>query len=279
MRITENTFKVLKYLNWDKPVMEHPDMIKDTFLGVKNIVGQPTVKDTLQQVMRTWDKDRTAYLKNIDILSESFVNALERTASAFDKLDWDKEAPKVLQGTLIIPKNQSTLVYNLVKDSNRLAYSGSLIFLSGHAVVINAFLLSPTKIEFQYVNQDLIMINGEEIDSDAAYDYHCILIESIVSYYFFKKYAEIETREVAKNSRVGKVRADKVLNETKVDVNVMDCRWYTNITRTKGFSVRGHFRLQPFKENGEWSKKLIYINEFQKQGYTAKARKLLKQFD
>ena len=48
----------------------------------------------------------------------------------------------------------------------------------------------------------------------------------------------------------------------------MDCTWFTTIVRNECFSVRGHFRLQPQKDNtGNWTKELIYINEFQKHGY------------
>ncbi len=31
--------------------------------------------------------------------------------------------------------------------------------------------------------------------------------------------------------------------------------------------MSGHFRLQNVKENGEWTKRLIYINPYAKHGY------------
>jgi hypothetical protein len=36
--------------------------------------------------------------------------------------------------------------------------------------------------------------------------------------------------------------------------------------------VSGHFRLQPKKSNGEWTKELIWIDEFGKTGYTSNAK-------
>ena len=49
---------------------------------------------------------------------------------------------------------------------------------------------------------------------------------------------------------------------------VLDSRWFTTICRDEGFLVSGHFRLQPCKdEQGEWTRKLIYINPYAKHGY------------
>jgi hypothetical protein len=61
---------------------------------------------------------------------------------------------------------------------------------------------------------------------------------------------------------------DKAVNETGIDVKVLDSRWFTTICRDEGFLVSGHFRLQPCKdEQGEWTRKLIYINPYAKHGY------------
>ena len=60
---------------------------------------------------------------------------------------------------------------------------------------------------------------------------------------------------------------EKVNNFMGVDVQVLDSRWFTTICRDEGFLVSGHFRLQNVKENGEWTKRLIYINPYAKKGY------------
>lgn len=95
------------------------------------------------------------------------------------------------------------------------------------------------------------------------------LINALTIYYF----AEIETKIVGgKEQKKAVVANEKVLNETGVPVKIVDCRWFTNIIRTDGFAVRGHFRLQPKKKDGEWTRELIWINDFEKHGYTSKAR-------
>jgi len=57
----------------------------------------------------------------------------------------------------------------------------------------------------------------------------------------------------------------------------LDSKWFTTLVKSDAFHVRGHFRLQPKKKDGEWTKELIWINDFQKEGYTAPARRLQQQ--
>ena len=96
----------------------------------------------------------------------------------------------------------------------------------------------------------------------------------------FKKYATVElvTVEAGKKKKVEGVEHGKVLNEMGIDVTLLDSSWFREIIRNKGFKVRGHFRLQPCKdENGNWTRKIIYINEFEKHGYHRKAKINIEQ--
>lgn len=66
-----------------------------------------------------------------------------------------------------------------------------------------------------------------------------------------------------------RLRKDKDINYVYVDSS-----WDTNIDVINPFSVKGHFRHQPKKnENGEWYKELIYIDGFMKKGYHRKSTK------
>jgi hypothetical protein len=87
----------------------------------------------------------------------------------------------------------------------------------------------------------------------------------------FKSYAEVETKTIFAETKQ-KDGIDKYVNDTKLNLTFLDSKWFTNIVKTEGFAVQGHFRLQPKKKNGEWTKELIWINEFNKLGYTAPAR-------
>lgn len=91
--------------------------------------------------------------------------------------------------------------------------------------------------------------------------------------HFFKEFAEVETKFIGANKTVKEIGC-KYVNDTKLDITYLDSKWFTNLVKSEGFNVRGHFRLQPFGE-GLKQRKLIWINDFEKSGYTAKARILL----
>lgn len=91
----------------------------------------------------------------------------------------------------------------------------------------------------------------------------------------FKNYGEVELIfvESGTKKKADNVDRGKVINELGVNATLLDSRWFREIIRTESFKVSGHFRLQPYKnEKGEWTKKLIYINEFEKHGYHRRAK-------
>ena len=94
----------------------------------------------------------------------------------------------------------------------------------------------------------------------------------------FLKYADVEVVNIYGNQRKALPdKPDVIENKSGVPVKFIDSRWIREIIRTEGFKVRGHFRLQPTKnEDGEWTRKLIFINEFEKHGYHRRALKTLE---
>jgi len=95
----------------------------------------------------------------------------------------------------------------------------------------------------------------------------------IIIFRMFKNYAEVETKIIPPNSKVKDV-GGKYVNDTKLNLTYLDSKWFTNLVKSDGFTVSGHFRLQPKKKDGEWTRELIWINEFEKTGYIAPARKI-----
>lgn len=68
-----------------------------------------------------------------------------------------------------------------------------------------------------------------------------------------------------------KTKSEKIYNGSPNTVYVVDSSWNKLIIRTEGFAVRGHFRLQPYGE-GMRDRKLLWINAFEKNGYTRKPK-------
>ena len=95
------------------------------------------------------------------------------------------------------------------------------------------------------------------------------LIAKIIVLKMFKSYAEVETVYVKANSK--KVSDKKYVNDTNQNITFLDSTWFTNLVRSEEFKVSGHFRLQVCGE-GRKDKKLIWISDFVKTGYTRKAQ-------
>lgn len=60
----------------------------------------------------------------------------------------------------------------------------------------------------------------------------------------------------------------QTVTEAGLDYYLFDSKWYTEISNDESFLVSGHFRLQPY---GDGTRKLIWINEYTKNGYHRKA--------
>lgn len=94
----------------------------------------------------------------------------------------------------------------------------------------------------------------------------------LVSFICFMKYCETETKIIKPNGRENHI-GTKYVNETNSKIEIVDSTWFTTIVRSDGFNVRGHFRFQPCGA-GLQSRKLIWISDFEKTGYTRTAKVL-----
>lgn len=95
----------------------------------------------------------------------------------------------------------------------------------------------------------------------------------ILLHIIFKKYAPIEYVVTNKNNKKAKINNQKFINESESEVTIIDSSWFTNITRTKGFNVRGHFALRACGV-GRKDRRLVWIKGFKKNGYKRQAKKL-----
>ena len=122
-------------------------------------------------------------------------------------------------------------------------------------------------------------IPGHETENDnpdLINNYYHSSLNDIINVILFKKYADVETVEAKSFKKVpfAPEPDGKILLDSTLKVKCLDCSWFRTIVRTEGFLVRGHLRLQPYKnDKGEWDYKLIYIDTFQKHGYIRRAKK------
>jgi len=97
--------------------------------------------------------------------------------------------------------------------------------------------------------------------------------KEIAAIELFIQYSEITTKILPPKEQIWNSHTCVYNNKTQDDITIIDLTWFTNLVKSDAFKVRGHFRLQPHGE-GMKERKLIWINEFQKEGYIRGAKML-----
>lgn len=95
-------------------------------------------------------------------------------------------------------------------------------------------------------------------------------IDMVLDYLCLRQWADVQLGKVSTTVKKGikKKKNTQIVTEPGLEYFRFDSKWYTEICSNESFRVSGHFRLQPY---GDGSKKLIWINEFIKNGYHRKA--------
>lgn len=97
------------------------------------------------------------------------------------------------------------------------------------------------------------------------------VIRAILSVELFILYAEVETKVCQPSRQIWDGPTCLYNNKTIFPFTVLDSTWFTHLVSSGAFNVRGHFRLQPCG-HGHTDRRLVWINDFQKKGYTRKAK-------
>lgn len=282
MRITEKNTPILKYLKWKKSLYLHKGFTpsrREIFLpfydDVKARNTEKMVKMT-GRIAREWVKWGALFSRRIDIISNPFLEAIQNSNEKPWSVDILREfIDKPISGTLIC--NGFTICY-YVKGVDDETYDASVMVLIGAHVV---FVSIDGDHYVSEVSKRMFM--GEDTkDRDLGTlmaNYYSALP---ISFHIFKKHAEVEVVDAKpfKKVQIPKNDAgdDTLLVDSHLPVKYYDCSWFRTIVRTEGFSVRGHMRRQPYKnEDGEWDYKLIFIRPYQKHGYTRTAKKIIHE--
>lgn len=95
-------------------------------------------------------------------------------------------------------------------------------------------------------------------------------IDMVLDYLCLRQWAEVQLGKIATTIKKEIKKNKRTLTTTQsgLDYYIFDSKWYTEISNDESFQVSGHFRLQPY---GDGTKKLIWINEYTKNGYHRKA--------
>jgi hypothetical protein len=223
-----------------------------------NIDHNADVPKLARGLVHVLDKYKDQLKKNIIIVSDAFSEA------AFSGLD------KMIDNELFKELDNEICGVMLFKNL-------SVIYDARRVVVNNAGAWNFNIIGF-YASDCLSTFVWKDIaeyttESDkSAIEVGKSLWHFVQMILMFKKFADVETKFLPAQQKTKGIDC-KYVNETNSNITYLTSHYIQNLYVQGAFKVRGHWRLQPcgqaFKD-----RKMIWIKDFEKHGYTRQAGKL-----
>lgn len=225
---------------------------------------------TVISLTKHWGDIASNTRSNVTFVSKPYIECMKRSWKSFSNINL-REAITETSGCLILKSDFSNKYVSIIYDVSNI--DEMMVIVLYECDTLYAFMVG------SYYNPKMIVTNDEKARAGASKKDACSgFVNVLLCYLLMEKYAKVETVTCSGKSKIKNASNSedkKTINYTNLNLKFRDCTWFTTICRNEGFKVRGHFRLQPKKVNGEWIKELIYINEFEKHGYhrTAKIEK------
>lgn len=259
-----NHYPFLKWLKdgqINNDAFNHADSMRPNELG-------------LQMINELW-KTISDNDPEIFYVTKAFQDAIEKAEPKLEQvLESDKSAGVIFKRPRII----ITESYFFIRATSDSTEGKVMTFFVGECKRNLLYVAAKFKLDAEFnmyeiiFNWSLFSPNGTL--SESSKPHMAKFIQNIMLYDTFMKYCDIETKTLLPKSYIIGIQC-KYGNGTSFPIQILDSKWFTNLVKSDAFKVSGHFRLQPcgqaFKD-----KKLIWISDYMKDGYTAPA-KVLKE--
>jgi len=269
MKISHSNTPVLNFLKDGtfRPNYKIPESEKDTWghLGELAISSLPKYRENLTIFSK--EMQQVLYTVGNKMTSDDLWNALETQS-----------------GTLIL--DGYSFCYNIVNHNNDMRdFYISMFMFTGDCHLAGFLYQNPDE---ETEKQIMIcpaahQLQEEQLEGLTRKEFTKKHVGSVyaqlVSALNFLKYAEVQDKVIMAKSKTGKIRNDKVINDSEYDAHFITSHYINNLFVEGVFKVTGHWRLQPKKKDGKWTKELIWISEFEKKGYTRKAGILTNDYE
>lgn len=217
-----------------------------------------------------------------ELLMPSFQKVMEKSAKSFYDIDhqlFQEFSNDEICG-ILLDKSFGTIIYGFGENT---LYVWLFRDVDGYSILYNYFYFTstPDNVRHLYCWPSLIkdpqLFNQQSTEHEEIYS--CVA-NLLITYLAVKKYAQVETIIVPSNGKLivedeiqGYKKKVKVLNESGQEVIIMDSRWFVKIINDNDIFVRGFFRMQRYKnDDGDWAKKLIFVDSFIRHGYHRNAK-------
>lgn len=268
MKLTKDNYVLLKKIIGKEPLS--PTIPSHTKIGV-----YPQNKDKFLANQAFYEKmflplaDEIRNLKNLTFVSDTVRNVFDGDIKVAEKL-WalrDEVAPEI--GMLLMSGGQSYLYF--INNDPQKRVVDVVVFAT-----IKDILMSFTMLTYEYDNKEMKLNLDYSFDCQENVPKYGLSfpVQTVVTFLLFKEYADLETKVIQKGKeRKAVLNKEKYVTELELPVTIIDSTWFTTLIKSDAFKVSGHFRLQPYGE-GMKQRKLIWIDEYVKQGIVRQAKML-----
>lgn len=260
----------INYKNTALGLLDHIDPFSFRVMANKEH-SQQEVSQFGLSVVENWHmivdrfKEKIRYISNP--FYEAYSNAVHKMVGLIDAQEIDDCGTFIMK---VSEKETNTIFYDIRTEGK-----GSDFKIIGVVFIFNNDTSKDKPSLGIYVQR-----NGKGIKqwiSQKAEENGCTnitVLADILMMVIFLKYCDTETKIIPPNKKDHHIGI-KYVNDTKQKIEVLDSTWFTTLVKSDAFKVRGHFRFQPCGHNLS-DRKLIWISDFEKSGYTREA-KILSQ--
>lgn len=227
--------------------------------------------DIFPKLVNLWRKYLPNFSKNIQIVSNTFLTSVIENSDKLEPVLGD--SLNITQSGTFMYKTKDggslTRCYYINSNDNDDYFVLLFDFVGDY---LFRFLFINKNESIRFLSYHLDEAFGEEIGVIDRDWFHKKSNTEIFNLLSFIQHCETEEKLV-QGGRKQVINNTKHVNDTLTDIKILDATWFTTIVKNDGFGVKGHFRFQPFGE-GRSNRKLIWISDFEKKGYTRLARKI-----
>lgn len=245
-------------------------------IGDFSILNNSTVDDSAKRnlgisIIEKWPNLLPFFKKSVRYMSESFYQAYEKGAAKLSTV-LDKE--EIDEGGVLIYRPSSsetnTIFYKIQSKgvAENFDVDATIITFNKDTKRDRPGLAIVYQRRFGMKPNEAIFYTSNAGESNGLTPLS--VFADIFSLILFIKYCEIDTKVIGAGKKDNHVGI-KYVNESRSNIEVLDSTWFTTLIKSEAFAVRGHFRLQPHGA-GMQQRKLIWISDYEKEGYTRKAK-------
>lgn len=243
---------------WDEEI-NIPEAHKYMSEEDKKAFGR-SILEMLEEKGKGWFGQKIQYVSQPFI--DAYMKGRHKLVDVFDKEEMDESGTFIWQGSGFTFTN-FYYVKTYIKDGE---WSADYFFIQFSKAARNDHKSIDICISGFGDTEKTFLWKGH---SDSGHN-HSYYFAFIVTFLCFIKHVEVEKKVIQPQKRDYHI-GTKYVNETKSKIEILDSTWFTTLVRSDAFKVRGHFRLQPCGKDMT-DRKLIWISDFEKSGYTRKAK-------